>query len=209
MKEHRTQAERRAESQARLVQAAIRLLGRRGYSGTSLVEIGREAGLSRGLVSHHFGTKEACMQAVVATIRDSTAERIDRVETHGMDAIDRLLEIYFRGVRNQDIHARAIYVVLIEGLTATPSLRPAVAETNAKSRATLTRMVEEAAAEEGVEPGAIDHDAVATIIEGILRGVALQWLADPDAVDLDRVVNTAEAMLRAHLRAAVPSRKAG
>lgn len=61
MTERRTQAQRRAESRVRLIQAAIRLLGSHGYAGTSLVEIGKAAGLSRGLVSHHFGSrKRAC-----------------------------------------------------------------------------------------------------------------------------------------------------
>ena len=205
MTERRTQAERRAESRLRLIQAAIRLLGTRGYAGTSLVEIGKEAGLSRGLVSHHFGSKEACMQAVVATIRERAADQLKAVEVHGMAALDRLFEVYFAGVRNHDANARAMYVILIEGLTSTPGLRPAVAKTNAITRGHIAEMVRDARADLGGVGGDSEVQATAVLIEGILRGVALQYLADPDAVDLDRTVELAKGMVRALLLTGQPA----
>ena len=48
----RTQAERVAESDTRMLQAALRLVATRGYSQATLEAIGAESGYSRGLVSH-------------------------------------------------------------------------------------------------------------------------------------------------------------
>jgi hypothetical protein len=31
----------------------------------------------------------------------------------------------------------------------------------------------------------LDHNAIATVVIGALRGIALEWLLAPDAVDID------------------------
>jgi hypothetical protein len=51
----------------------------------------------------------------------------------------------------------------------------------------------------------VDVDGLAVLIEAILRGVAVQWLADPENVDLDSTIATAQQMLRAVLGQPQPS----
>jgi AcrR family transcriptional regulator len=53
----RTQAERRAETQRRLLDATIGCLTEAGYAGMSTNEVARRAGVSRGALVHHFPTK--------------------------------------------------------------------------------------------------------------------------------------------------------
>ncbi|XOV84861.1 MAG: TetR/AcrR family transcriptional regulator [bacterium] len=48
----------------RLVHAAMKLFGERGYDGVSVREIAAEADVSIGLIKHHFGSKEGLRQAV-------------------------------------------------------------------------------------------------------------------------------------------------
>jgi hypothetical protein len=45
----------------------------------------------------------------------------------------------------------------------------------------------------------VDVQSLAIVIEGILRGVALQWLADPDAIDLEATIAMASAMIRSQI----------
>src|ERR1700753_1547891 len=61
----RTQGERVAESDRKMFAAALRLIGERGYRGTSLAAIGEEAGDSRGLVHERFGSKAGLLWALV------------------------------------------------------------------------------------------------------------------------------------------------
>ncbi|MEU6198519.1 helix-turn-helix domain-containing protein [Streptomyces sp. NPDC047061] len=192
MLERRTQAERRSDSQARLVAAAIHLLGTRGYAGASLAEIGKAAGLSRGLVNHHFGSKEACMRAVVTAIRERARTHLSS-DLRGVAALDDLFDVYFGGLADRDDpSARALYVLLVEGITATPGLRDAIAETNMVVRQLIVEMIGDEAA---------DPEAAAVVVEGILRGVALQWLADPDGVELAAAADAAKAAVRGLLAA--------
>jgi AcrR family transcriptional regulator len=187
--ERRTQVERAAESRRRLVEAAIRMLAERGYSGTTLVEIGREAGLSRGLVTHYFGTKEACMEAVIATIRERLGDRTRRAidGLRGLAALDGIIDVYFEQLRSADAGARAMYTVLTEAITGAQTLREATAENNEAFRDVVAGCVVES-----IEDGEVSDQVVpavsAILVEGIVRGVATQWLIAPDQIDLDAVI---------------------
>ena len=48
-----------------LIETAARLIGKSGYAGTTLEEVVREAGLTRGAVYHHFKDKRALFEAVI------------------------------------------------------------------------------------------------------------------------------------------------
>jgi AcrR family transcriptional regulator len=63
--ERRTQAERTAGTQAKLLDAAIDCLVELGFAKTSTQEIARRAGVSRGAQLHHFPTKESLVTAAV------------------------------------------------------------------------------------------------------------------------------------------------
>jgi len=192
--ERRTQAERRAESRARIIDAAAELLAVNGYARTSLVEIGRVAGLSRGLVSHHFGSKEACMRAVLCHISQTVIDQMTGIGSVGLDGIDRAIDVYFELVTIGHLGSRALHVILTEGMTSTPGLQPAVADANARVRAALLGILlgfdppASAAAQAAAQP-------VVVALEGILRGVSLQWMADPANIDLDAAVATIKQMV--------------
>ncbi|MCP5180372.1 MAG: TetR/AcrR family transcriptional regulator [Pseudomonadales bacterium] len=49
---------------ARLLLSAMRLFGERGFDGVSVREIATDAGVSVGLIKHHYGSKAGLRQAV-------------------------------------------------------------------------------------------------------------------------------------------------
>jgi TetR/AcrR family transcriptional regulator, regulator of cefoperazone and chloramphenicol sensitivity len=51
-------------SRARLRDAAVRLFAERGVAGTSVRDIAEAAGVTAGLITHHFGSKERLKAAV-------------------------------------------------------------------------------------------------------------------------------------------------
>ncbi|MBW2405215.1 MAG: TetR/AcrR family transcriptional regulator [Deltaproteobacteria bacterium] len=56
-----------AVSSQQIIDAAIRVLARQGYAKTSLLEIAKEAGMSKGALHYHYPTKEALIHAVLET----------------------------------------------------------------------------------------------------------------------------------------------
>ncbi|GAA1699981.1 TetR family transcriptional regulator [Kribbella sp. NPDC056951] len=61
-------------ARARIRDAAIKLFTERGIEGASIRDIATEAGVSSGLVRHHFGSKEALREACDAYARDRMIE---------------------------------------------------------------------------------------------------------------------------------------
>jgi len=61
---------RRTQSAAQILEAASRLLSRRGTLNVSVNEIAAESGLNSALISYHFGSKEGMLLALVK--RDAT-----------------------------------------------------------------------------------------------------------------------------------------
>lgn len=71
----RTQAERSAATQAKLLDAALDCLVELGYAGTTTTVVAARAGVSRGAQLHHFPTRAALVAAAVEHLyRRMTAE---------------------------------------------------------------------------------------------------------------------------------------
>lgn len=59
--QRRTQQERRDQASAALLEAAAELVVEEGVRAVTLARVGERAGYSRGLVTHHFGGKQALL----------------------------------------------------------------------------------------------------------------------------------------------------
>ena len=60
----RLEAERRAATQAKVIEAALRLFGAAGFDAVTVDDIAAAAGVAKGAVYHHFKSKEALFEAV-------------------------------------------------------------------------------------------------------------------------------------------------
>ena len=79
--QRRTQAERRDESEQRLLAAAAALIEAEGFAAVTFDRVGALAGYSRGLAGQKFGSKDGLVRAVIAFIQQRLRELIDpRVE---------------------------------------------------------------------------------------------------------------------------------
>lgn len=78
LRTHRTQAERSEQTRAQLFEATIDCLLDLGYAGTSVNEICKRAGLSRGAQQHHFASKAELMahalEYLVRKLRDEVQD---------------------------------------------------------------------------------------------------------------------------------------
>ena len=72
----RTQAERRANTRAALIDAARELFADKGFAATGREEIVERAGVTRGAMYHHFGSKEDLFRAVYEQLETKLMEAI-------------------------------------------------------------------------------------------------------------------------------------
>jgi AcrR family transcriptional regulator len=199
----RTQAERSATANRRMIRAAIRLIARQGYTRTTLAQVGTEAGYTGGLVSHHFGSKEGLLRALV----ERAASRFyqDQLlaatrDRSGLDALCASMDTYLDELMVRPEHMRALYVLMGEALGPVSEINEVFAELNHGFRKSAVAWIRE-----GMRAGEIrsdlDPDAEAALFVGMLRGVATQWMAEPRCFDLDAVRESLKDALRRHLAA--------
>lgn len=82
--------ELRRRSRERLLQAAVELVGERGYDATTLGDIADRAGSARGLVSYYFPGKRQLVQSAVHRLMHRTLEEALEREPHAEDGRERL-----------------------------------------------------------------------------------------------------------------------
>ena len=80
-----------------ILQAAERLFGEKGYQGVSIDEIARTAGVAKGLINYHFGSKENLLVDVLSKGTTALFAQLDAVTQSHVTAKERIraaIEIY-------------------------------------------------------------------------------------------------------------------
>ena len=187
-KVRRSNKERRRDSDERIISAAIELFAQQGYLKTTLIQIGKVAGCTGTLVSNRFHSKEGLLRAVIAHImsRFEDEERKDKPEK-ASDKMRDFLELYFKDVAQNEVRIRALHVLIGEALGALPEIQDEITNVYTLFRGDIARFIRY-----GLQSGEyrddLDIDQTSILIVGILRGITMQYLADPKTVDLDAML---------------------
>ena len=148
------------------------------------------------MVTHYFGTKEQCIKEVVQSVQDSSRAALASFgDVKGMEKLETIVRLYLREGSIYSKYGRALYAVQVEAMTGTTSLREDVADSNRWIRTLLTDTIIEAR-DAGDVTQAVKPDEAAFVIEGMLRGVLLQLLVDPDVQRKEMTEATWTAVLR-------------
>jgi AcrR family transcriptional regulator len=86
----RTQADRSHATRAALLASGRALFAERGFAGTAREEIVERAGVTRGALHHHFGTKQDLFAAVFEELEAELAARIAAAAMAGAEPRDQL-----------------------------------------------------------------------------------------------------------------------
>jgi AcrR family transcriptional regulator len=202
--ERRTQAERRADSERRLLQASAELIVERGLELTSLADIGRRAGASHAAVNHRFGSKDELVDRLIEEAVELYAVTA-RQRLRGLSGSDALMELctmYLDLVDGPDPLGRVHVVLWSEAVAHTAERRAAHLDWDRRLRDFIETLLEDAIAEGSVDPQ-LPVAATAISIVGSLRGIAMQLLLDSDQTDLRTAQVALDLMVRDALRPSV------
>jgi AcrR family transcriptional regulator len=185
----RTQAERRATSERRLLRVTAELIAQRGTSAVSFGDIAQAAGCSHGLPSYLFGTKAGLLHALLNDV--IRAFRTDALEpavrgAHGLEALLIALRVFFESLDRSWPQTRAVYVLQGEALGSSGELQARLADYNATLRTMIAGWIAEGIAAGDVRP-TVRPDAESVILLGAVRGIGLQYVTDPFAFDLGKL----------------------
>jgi AcrR family transcriptional regulator len=169
-------ASRKEATQARILRASMELFATRGFEGTSISAIASLAGVSRGAVFWHFGSKaalfkEACVRFFVPFWREFEKS----LDGPPRERVFQLLEAYEKFVGSNRETIRAFVRWVLESQTMRESLQGELFALHGlfmrKVSGAIAQLTEDPAQAEALSLGLVSH----------LAGNLLFELLDPDA----------------------------
>jgi AcrR family transcriptional regulator len=180
----RTQQQRRHEAESALLNAAAELVVQRGVRSLTLAAVGERAGYSRGIVTHHFGSKQALLERLARATQTGFVPGLADLPP-GLDRLLCLINGYLGALGEVGVMNRAFLLLWAEAATAT-ELAPIFRERDEAFRSDLRSDITAGIADGDIRPD-VDPGDVAIAVVGQLRGIGLQRLLDPQAVDTTKL----------------------
>jgi AcrR family transcriptional regulator len=178
----RTQAERTALSDARMLDAAVQLIVERGVDGTTLKEVGELAGYSRGLAGYRFGSKANLFSFIVRSVGEEWLQELGQAVENkvGLDAILAAADAHYHFVLEAADRIRAFYILWFISIGPDPEFKQVIAHVHERRQKDV-----EAWIRRGVAVGKVPKDIhvreIADQFCAAIIGIVYQWLVAPDA----------------------------
>lgn len=187
-RQRKTQAERTALSDARMLEAATALILEHGTHNTTLREVGERAGYSRGLASNRFGSKEGLFSQMVRDFNRRWAQELRQTvgDSTGLPAFSAALDAVEYFLLNRSNEMKALYILWFESISSHEEVRKRLARNHNAYRRDAERWVREGI-EEGTIRDTIDPKCFAVEFNALIFGLIYQWLVEPDQVDIHAV----------------------
>jgi len=183
--------QRKAETRARLLDAAATLFAERGIDAVSVDAVADAAGRTSGAVYAHFGSKQGLLLALLdewahslVTVIAAEFELADTVE-------DRMRAVAANVVTNPSDQTRRL-MLLERELWLRATRDPEVAHAmRARAREAHERLTKGFAAwiEDGLVAPIAAPDALATVFRALVIGFETQHRIDPESLDTTQVAS--------------------
>lgn len=183
-----------------IVDAACSVIARKGIQNLSLSEIETQVGMARGQLTYYFKTKEDILLAVFDRLLQLMDEQTPAAEFDRLDWLEIVRQVMLIVLR--DPPARPEFIALQHTFLSQASHRDDFRERLAglyenwrdRSAKALKRDLRARPAVRRVSPRAL-----ATLVQAIFHGLAVQRAADPDAVNPREIVHLCLEVLGTYL----------
>jgi len=105
----------RSESTGKILEAAFRLMVKDGYESTSISQIAKEAGVSKGLMYNYFRSKEELLNALIKkTIRDGEKIMGNIYSENPAVTLENVFRWFFNELRNNLSEWRFVSEIMLK-----------------------------------------------------------------------------------------------
>lgn len=180
-----------------LLDAAEQVLFERGYANTSLEQIARHAGMTRGAIYWHFRDKADVFNALAVRVSfplDELVERLEQETSARPLATLRALCLYALRELANDPRSQRVYTIVLHRLEKTPASLAALAhiqEAEVRALDRFERLFAQAR-EAGDLAASMSPRTAAWALQTYVRGIYSSWLREPGSFALE---DNAEALL--------------
>jgi len=192
IRRHRSREARREQ----ILQAALTCFGEKGYHASTMDDLVRASGLSKGSLYWHFGSKEEVFLAVFDSFAEALYGEWDAVAESSEDALVILRREFEWSA--QSFSDQRVFLLAWAEFLSHPAARERMNGTYAVARGKLSGIIELGRAAGSLRAGP-PAEQVAAVLVGTIEGLLLQWLVDPD-FDLPGHIEVAWELLLEGLR---------
>ncbi|MBT2518088.1 TetR/AcrR family transcriptional regulator [Streptomyces sp. ISL-90] len=162
-----------------ILAVALEHFARKGYDRASVREIAREAGLSQAGLLHHFSTKEELFLEVLRRRDDRDGDPEQHRHVH---SVDHLINAVEHNVDEPGL-VRLFVSMSAESVDESSPTRSFFESRYDWLRGELRADIERRQKGGEISPD-LDPDDVASLLVAAADGLQLQWLLQPDKVDM-------------------------
>lgn len=174
-----------------LIDATFRSLCLYGETSTSVRLIAAQAGLSLGMVRHHFKSKGELIAATYQFVSDRfNAAADEAIEAAGPDPTERLKAMLLVGLRPPILDRDYVRVrnILWSLSDSEEAMRRVHRQTYGRFQARLEGLFNEIAAARGITVGSAEARATAILLMVFLKGLWIEWLIAPDNLNPEKLI---------------------
>jgi AcrR family transcriptional regulator len=172
--------ERQERTREQLLEAAARVFARHGFNGASVPQIAEAAGVSTGAIYSNFSGKEELFLAMMERVAIQGADRRASVIAEGDEPRDRLLARMARDWVDTVDHDPDTVLLMVE-FWLYAIRRPDILDLVASFLAEVRSGFEDTIDQFGERERETRRD-LATAMQALAYGFAMQRLTDPEAV---------------------------
>lgn len=181
------------DRRSQLMDVGLACLAQGGILHFTVDRICKAAGVSRGLVLHHFGSMAEMLTAVYARLYRDTVPDLTALPPE--DRLDALIEGVF-APRAFSRDTLAAWLALWGQIAVTPALQ---AEHQRQYQAYLAQVSDAIAALAALRGRQVDARPLAVSLICLIDGLCLQQCLDPDALGPEVAKDACHAFLAPHL----------
>ena len=192
------------QSRAAILSAAMDLISKHGFNGTTVEKIASEAGLSKGSIFWHFNNKENLFRAVIESIRSALLEGLIEglsSEMSSKEKFNLLLDNYTKLIEIDCSRCIDLTVLIIEMVEPNPLLAEELRDLFAELTDTLIMFLEEGK-KQGESESTLDSQMTAYTIAGNLQGMTVQYYLNRSIFQYGRLMEAYKGLLLKGLFAA-------
>jgi len=168
-----------------VLRAAMNVFGQRGYNKGALVEVAEKAGMTHAGVLHHFGSKEALLVAMLQYRDGEEAAGVPgRAQTEGPAFLEHVLDTVTANTGRPGV-VQTYTVLSAESVTDGHPAQDYFRDRMTSLRDKIAGVLAEVT---GRDPDDVEVRDDASALIALMDGLQVQWLLDPDAVDMPRIV---------------------
>jgi AcrR family transcriptional regulator len=165
-----------------ILAAANDVFATRGFRGASLATIAKRVGMSEPGLLHHFASKEELLLELLKLRDQHDDERIAQARAAHAHAIDVLLELCRQNEERPGI-VRLFTILAAESVDDDHPAHDWFLDRYRERRRVVAERLAGEQREGHVDPD-LDAEMVASQILAMFDGLQIQWLLDPDGVDM-------------------------